>query len=1302
MRTGFFILFLGLAATVRGGAPKAQFTENKGQWPTQVLYRAHIPGGVMFVERSAFTYVLFSDSPLAHHGHGHQPEHAGEGKAHAYRVNFVGGHAVGSLGALQQGHYENYFLGNDPRRWGSGCGVFGEVTLKDVWPGIDLRISGKEGIKYDFIVAPGVDPGVIRMHYEGQDGLSLKDGRLHVRTSVGTITEEAPVAFSRAITTAVCEGGFLRAQHQDDPVECVYVLGGDELRFHVDAPGQHTLIIDPVLTFASYTGSTADNFGCTATYDNDGHLYGGSIVFNAGYPLTLGVLQNFWAGGTIDAGITKWTPDGTALVWSTYLGGGAGADAPHSLVVNEQDELYVMGTTGSADFPTTPGAFDGAFGAGGGAVSWTNISGGYGYQHLSGCDVFVAHFNVGATALIGSTYMGGANQDGLNNSTTLTHNYGDHIRGEIALDPNGDPVVATSTYSADLPTTPGAPQPLYAGAQDGFVFRMNPALTVLQWATYIGGAGDDSAYGVQFDSGGNLFVTGGTTTTGLPMPGVPADNSYNGGGDGYIMRYSGITGGLLSGTYLGTSAYDQSYFVQLDTDDAVYVTGQTHGSYPVSPGKYSNPGSSQFIHKFNNTLSSSQWSTVIGNGVNTQDMSPTAFLVSDCGQIYFSGWAGNTNANAGNINSTTNGSALTPDAFQSTTDGSDNYLLMLNPDAVSLSYATFFGGPSSAEHVDGGTSRFDKNGTVYQAVCAGCGLGGQDDFPTTPGAWSNTNNSFNCSLGVFKFELAASLASIGIDGPNVICFPSTVQFTNSSSGGDTYLWDFGDTGTSTEFEPAHLYTTEGVYTVSMIMTDSYGCSISDTADIQVISIPTPVATIAPVPPICPGASVQLFASDGISHAWFPPLGLNDTTIADPTATPPQPMTYWVIIESECGFDTTSVAIDWVDPVGSAGPDTSTCLGSGVALAGSGGGAYSWSPVATLSDPAIANPIASPADSTVYSVIITTPEGCIVHDTVWVTVYYDPPEASLVDTVICAGTSLQLHAPDALNYAWQAANGITELDVQDPTVTPTLPTTYTVLISNACGSITDDVFVDLIFVTAFAWPDTTVCPGQPVSLFALGGISYAWSPVQGLSHPDSSVTTAMASANTTYAVLVTDINGCQNTAEVLIELFPYPTVNAGRDVLVDWHDEVQLNATGDGILTWAPPEGLDRIDGPSPIASPEESTTYTVTVTDVHGCMATDQVMVILNGSLYVPNSFTPDGDGYNDGFGAWGKDIQEIELLVFNRWGELIWSTTKLNDRWDGTYKGVASPIDTYVWKVDATEVSGRKRNAIGHVTLVR
>jgi len=140
------------------------------------------------------------------------------------------------------------------------------------------------------------------------------------------------------------------------------------------------------------------------------------------------------------------------------------------------------------------------------------------------------------------------------------------------------------------------------------------------------------------------------------------------------------------------------------------------------------------------------------------------------------------------VNSTTDGLPITDDAFQSVTDGSDFYLCVLAPDATELVYATWFGGGSSREHVDGGTSKFDKDGSVYQAVCAGCG--GNDDFPTTAGAWSNDNGSTNCNLGVFKFDLGKIEAEIAIEGPSQVCEGSDALFINNTTGGASFEWTF--------------------------------------------------------------------------------------------------------------------------------------------------------------------------------------------------------------------------------------------------------------------------------------------------------------------------------------------------------------------------------------------------------------------------------------------------------------------------------------------------------------------------------
>lgn len=1280
MRHFTCILLLALAGSVRGGTdPVARFTENKGQWPAPVAFRAKVPGGALFVERDAFTFT-FCDGRT----NGHAERGTSTPRAHAYRVQFEGAGKAVPEGTARLPFHENFFLGNDPTAWGTGCAVYGKVRMKELYPGIDLEVDGSAGIKYSFLLQAGADPAQVRMRYTGQGALELREGKLLVTNTTGTVTEEAPVAY----------------QGQQE-IPCRFRLQGDLVTFELPNgfdPAQG-LVIDPVLTFSSYSGSTADNFGFTATYDNSGHLYGGGIVFSSGsYPTTLGVLDPTFNGGTIDMGITKFTPDGSALVWSTYIGGSAN-ESPHSLVVNDADELYVLGSSGSSNFPTTSGAYGTTFN-GGTAVSpggWQGMSGGYGYGHANGTDIVVMHLSADATTMIASTYVGGSGNDGLNNAAPLPHNFGDHFRGEIALDALGWPVVCSSTQSADIPVSANAPQTVFGGVQDAYIFRMDPLLSTLQ-ATLFGGSGADSGYGIQFASNGQIYTTGGTTSTDLVLPGTPHQPALAGGVDGYVARWSSDLAQLQAATYVGTTQYDQSYFVQLDTDDNVYLVGQTNGVFPVSPGVYSNPGSSQFIRKYDPGLSTATWSTVIGSGMGAEDISPAAFLVSDCGQIYFSGWGGLVNHYGPATNSTTAGLPVTPDAFQATTDGNDFYLMVLDQNAAALNYATFFGGGLSSEHVDGGTARFDKHGTVYQAVCAGCP--GHDDFPTTPGAWSNTNNSFNCNLGVFKFDLIKPTAHIEVDGPAYACLPgASVSFVNLSTGGTLFQWDFGDGGSSSAFEPEHTYTAPGTYTVRLVLSSQDACLPMDTAYLELKILHPSTPYIDPVQPLCPGDSVRLQAHGGHLYQWLPAAGLGALNVADPMVQPLATTVYTVIVTDSCGTDTAQIEVPVLDVSGTgAGPEVTVCAGHPVMLSATGGGQYAWQPAASLNDPASATPIATPLDTTLYMVTITTPEGCLVHDSLLVQTVPGLPIPVLADTTICKGEQVQLHASGGETYAWQPAAGLGQTNVPDPMVAPALPTTYTVEIGNACGSVTATAFVDVRSVVAAAWPDTIACPGTPVQLWASGGVHYQWWPVPG----ETSGLLLQPAVAGTHHVTVSDAYGCSDTASVTVQLHPPAFVNAGANSTIAWGASIPLQATGTGNFLWSPPDSLSCINCPRPVASPTTTTTYTVELTDANGCKATDQVTISLEGSLFVPNTFTPNGDGMNDGFRAWCTEMAEFRLLIFNRWGELIFSSNRTDEAWDGTYKDRESPIGTYVWRIDCREITGRAQTLYGHVTLLR
>src|SRR5665213_1861309 len=249
--------------------------------------------------------------------------------------------------------------------------------------------------------------------------------------------------------------------------------------------------------------------------------------------------------------------------------------------------------------------------------------------------------------------------------------------------------------------------------------------------------------------------------------------------DGYVSHLNAAGSSLLQSSYIGTSGYDQAYFVQLDQSSNVYLFGQTAGAYPVTGGVYSNPNGGQFIHKLNPTLSATIYSTVFGSGGNTPNISPAAFLVDTCENVYTSGWGGQCIPYGST--GTTFGMPVTANAFQQTTDGCDFYFFVLKKNAASLWYASFFGGVGgSDEHVDGGTSRFDKRGVIYQSVCAGCG--GTNNFPTTVGAWSQTNNSFNCNNAVIKLDFQlVNLSAVAAAAPSdTICTGSAINFTNTS------------------------------------------------------------------------------------------------------------------------------------------------------------------------------------------------------------------------------------------------------------------------------------------------------------------------------------------------------------------------------------------------------------------------------------------------------------------------------------------------------------------------------------------
>jgi gliding motility-associated-like protein len=845
----FVIAFNGFAEGMKTSSNQNEikFSENKNQWNSSVLYRAQLDGGLVFLEKNAFTYNFYDKETLRNNHLGKNKTTTPEIRTHAYKMGFVNSSASVIVSAkTPTSDYCNYFIGKDKSKWAGNVKNYREVNYKNLYNGIDLQVLGKQNsVKYNFIVSPAGNADQIQLKYEGLKNLFLKDGTLVIKTSINEMIEEKPYAYQIV-------------NNQKVEVSCEFVLKENTIyfKFPEEYDKSKELVIDPVLVFAASSGSLADNFGMTATYDNEGNLYSGGTVFGVGYPTTLGAYDTTWNSNTAylygrtDVVITKYDKTGASLLYSTYIGGYGGTEIVTSLVVDQQNNLLLYGATGSNDFPVTSTAYDITFNGGQPMYFYRNGTFFYG-----GTDIYLAKFNNTGTSLLASTYIGGSLNDGVNYNNdsiflfdfydselntnipiyesqydSLQFNYGDQYRGEINVDSVGNAYIASSTRSGNFPIVNGSDNTL-GGKQDAVIFKFNSDFSQLLWSTYLGGEDNDAGYALALDDSLNVYVTGGTRSSNFSTTAGALNTLYNGGkADGYITKIKKDGTAILYSTFLGTATYDQCYFVQLDVDGNIYVVGQTNGVMPITAGVYNNPNSGQFISKLNASLSTIIFSTVFGNGNGQPNISPSAFLVDDCKNIYVSGWGGNILTGP-----PTQNMPVTLNAIQSSSgDGYNFYLFVLSSNAQSLVYASYFGGNLSQEHVDGGTSRFDKKGIVYQSVCAGCG--GNDDFPVTPGAWPNTGadvnhntQNFNCNNGVFKFDFQVPLADAMFSADTTeSCAPYKAVFHNESSGGANFLWDFGNNTTSTEYNPVITYNYPGTYIVHLYVKDPARCNVWDT------------------------------------------------------------------------------------------------------------------------------------------------------------------------------------------------------------------------------------------------------------------------------------------------------------------------------------------------------------------------------------------------------------------------------------------------------------------------------------------
>ncbi|OFZ67489.1 MAG: hypothetical protein A3D92_08610 [Bacteroidetes bacterium RIFCSPHIGHO2_02_FULL_44_7] len=1166
------------------------FLENKGQWNNQVLFKSKFNGGNLWIQQKKMLFHIqdFSATQEMHANFKEQSEMP-VNRQTVLHVNFLGANDVTRIEKSDPTpNYYNYFLGNDREKWISEVRGYAEATLFEFYDGIDLKFIEQENQqKYEFHIQPGIEPSKILLEYAGHELISVdEEGNLIVKTSLGEIIEKKPYAYQIV-------NGNIRE------VSCNFEVRDNFVSFRLGNYNPNvSLVIDPVLIFATYSGSVTDNFGMTATYGYDGTAYSGGTIYGNSYPTpdnnAYDVNSNFTVPngpvyGITDVFISRYSADGTNMLWTTFIGGGddsQGTETVHSLICDKSNNIYLFGATSSLDFPIQ-GGYQSSHAGG---TNFANFYQNGVYYNAAGTDIYVAKFSANGQNLMGSTFIGGSQNDGVNyknnmpvnaqNGTyytntqydSLTSNYGDQFRGEIMLDENGNCIVASCTKSQDFPIQ-SAFQPSFGGKQDGVIFKLNSNLSSLIWSSYYGGSNYDACYSVKVDSSQNIVFSGGTCSTNLPSING-WQTSYNGGSaDGFAVKLIPAGTVITNASYVGTADYDQAYFIEIDRDDNVFLLGQSRGgTFPVNNAAFVNPGSSQFVIKLDPNMSTNLNSTVFGSGNSTTDISPSAFLVDICGNIYISGWG----ANLLQSTVTLNGMPVTPDAiYGAPPNGFDFYLLVIEREMTGILYGSYFGEPGTIrEHVDGGTSRFDKDGVVYQSVCGACGSSAGGAV-TTPGAWSPTDLSTNCNNLIFKFDFELiPNAEFTVDN-NIGCLPLTVTFDNFSTDSDSYLWNFGNGDTtSVIFEPVITFDSVGVYTVYLYVTDSI-CLLTDTAEIQ----------------------ITVYDS------------LNLSTTVDQELCVPIPIDL-------------------------------TAYTNGVATQ------FIWSSDATLSDTLNSN---------------------------------------LSDSVY--------------------------------TVTPTGPTTYYVEVSNGGCSLMDSVTIDFIGSALILDANDSICAGETTIVTATNTnpsitFSYAWQPDSIIVTPSTSNSVSVNPQTTQYVyVTATSSTGCVVEDSILINVgyIPDNLINAtASDYLVPEGSEVTLTGQPAGYsYLWLPITGVDSPTTLSTTATVDQSTLFTFLVSDGI-CTKSDTVFVktfqFVCGEpfIFIPNAFSPNGDGENDVLYVRGALIAEMEFRIYDRWGELVFESFDRLDGWNGEFRGKAMDPDVYDYYLRVTCIDDVESIIKGNVTLMR
>jgi len=812
------------------GKLELQFEANQGQTDASVNFLARGAGYTMFLKPAEAVFQLRNANS------GTPRETAGESfvktddtqaerptsRSAVLRMKLVGADAGAAVeGAGELAGKVNYFIGDDPAGWRANVPTFGQVRYREIYPGIDVVYYGnQQQLEYDFIVAPGHDARAVKLEFEGADEIKLDAaGDLLLTIGEGTLRQPKPFVYQGA-------GGGLRA------VEAAYVVSVDgRVGFSLGAyDAALPLVIDPSLIYSTYLGGSNLDQSNAIAVDSFGNAYVCGISNSRDFPTANPFQATFRAQPSAalhDTFVTKLAASGSALVYSTYLGGD-GDDRCNKLTADDSGNAYVVGTTDSTDFPLA-NPFQATYGS----AQSTNPS-----DRLDG---FVTKLAPSGSALVYSTYLGGSGSD--------------KPMG-VALDSSANVYVVGDTNSPNFPVA----NPFQAtrnGGTDAFVTKFNATGSALTYSTYLGGSRGAIAADIKVDAFGNAYLTGSTSSldfpTVNPIQSTLAGSSTNPTFDAFITKINASGSALLYSTYLGGSATEVSTAIALDSSANAYVIGMTLSTdFPTTnPFQPTTHGATEFfVTKLNATGSAHVYSTYLGG---TERDSPAGIAVDSAGHAYVTGSTFSTDFPTVN--------PIQPSKARPN-EAQDCVVAKFNAAGTSLIYSTYFGGTiteictgiavdsANNAYITGITNSTDVPVLVpFQNI----NRGDSDGFVTKIGETSGAGGSMQFARANYSvlegLEISAAPLSlvINVSRTGDTSAPATVEYRTLDLPNGVPC----DTANGTAYHRCDYATTLGTLSFAAGETEkSFGVSIKDDGYVEgnetfqlVLANPSPGASL---------------------------------------------------------------------------------------------------------------------------------------------------------------------------------------------------------------------------------------------------------------------------------------------------------------------------------------------------------------------------------------------------------------------------------------------------------------------------